>query len=205
MDKSIDWSEWILQKNNEAKQEELKKSESVYLNKGAAPAMAPPAEGGDGSDKPKKGQSVFTMDHVNQVAGMKNHGEAKQFAHGIVNNSTATDENKKKIRLAIERSRSPGHLAQTMANHVLAHPGEGLRVIKGESLDKAAKDMVGDDVDSSMLMSELESMAHHIEEIKEHLSAKEVAPDWVKAKVSKSASSLSDVAHYVMGVKEHKK
>ena len=76
---------------------------------------------------------------------------------------------------------------------------------KIESLDKTAKDMVGDDVDSSMLLSELESMAHHIEEIKEHLSSSEVAPDWVKAKVSKSASSLSDVAHYIMGVKEQKK
>ena len=33
MNKSIDWSEWILQKNSEAKQEELKKSDFVELNK----------------------------------------------------------------------------------------------------------------------------------------------------------------------------
>lgn len=31
MDKSIDWSEWILQKNSEAKQEELKKSDFVLV------------------------------------------------------------------------------------------------------------------------------------------------------------------------------
>ena len=76
---------------------------------------------------------------------------------------------------------------------------------KEEQLNKAAKDMVGDSVDSSMLMSELESMEHHIKEIREHLSESEVAPDWVKAKVSKSAASISDIAHYVMGVKQSKK
>ena len=63
MSDRIDWSEWILQKNNEAKQEELKKSDFVskdILKKGA-PAVAPtaPPEGGDGSDSPKKGKSVL--------------------------------------------------------------------------------------------------------------------------------------------------
>lgn len=72
-------------------------------------------------------------------------------------------------------------------------------------LQKAAKDMVGDAVDSSMMMSELESMNHHIEEIREHLKASDVSPDWVKAKVSRAAASISDIAHYIMGVKESKK
>jgi hypothetical protein len=150
MKNQIDWSEWILQKNNEAKQEELKKSDDVTLSKGA-PALALPPEGGDGEDKPKKGASVFNMGHVKHAASMTDHGAAKQFAHSLVDASSARPENKKKIKMMINQSRSPGHLAQAMANHVLAHPGEGLKVIKSDSLDKAAKDAVGDDVDSSML------------------------------------------------------
>ena len=119
MNKSIDWSEWILQKNNEAKQEELKKSDFVstdILKKGA-PAVAPtaPPEGGDDSDSPKKGKSVFSMDHVNQVAAMSNHAEAKKLAHSAVDSSNANPENKKKIKLMIDRSKSPAHLAQAMA------------------------------------------------------------------------------------------
>jgi len=70
---------------------------------------------------------------------------------------------------------------------------------------KKSKDMAGDKVDSSMLMSELESLEHHIKEIREHIDQAEIAPDWVKAKVSKAASGLSDIAHYIMGLKEIKK
>jgi hypothetical protein len=73
---------------------------------------------------------------------------------------------------------------------------------KQEELVKAAKDMTGDKIDSSMLMSELEEIEHHIKEIREHLTRSDVAPDWVKSKISVSASSLSDIAHYIMGVKE---
>ena len=77
------------------------------------------------------------MDHVNQVAAMSNHAEAKKLAHSAVDSSNANPENKKKIKLMIDRSKSPAHLAQAMANHILAHPSEGIPVIKGESLDKA--------------------------------------------------------------------
>lgn len=73
-----------------------------------------------------------------------------------------------------------------------------------EDLQKAAKDMAGDVVDNSMLMSELESMDHHIKEIKEHLKVSEVAPDWVKSKVTRAASAMSDITHYIMGLKEKK-
>jgi hypothetical protein len=73
-----------------------------------------------------------------------------------------------------------------------------------EGLQKA-KDMSGDKVDSSMLMSELEEIEHHIKEIREHLSSSDIAPDWVKSKISQSASSLSDIAHYIMGLKEERK
>ena len=76
--------------------------------------------------------------------------------------------------------------------------------VEKETLSKA-KDMAGEQVDSSMLLSQLESLEHHIKEIREHLSASDVAPDWVNAKVSQAASSLSDIAHYILGIKEKKK
>lgn len=197
MKKSLpDWSDWILNKNEQINTERL--------NKGAAVKL--PIESDEQKSDPKKGSSVFTMDHVNQVAANKDHGEAKKFAHSVVDSSSANPKNKAKIKMMINNSRNSAHLAQGMTNFILAHPGEGLRVVKSEDVvEKAAKDMVGDNVDSSMLMSELESLEHHIKEIREHLSSSEVAPDWVKAKVTKAASSMSDIAHYIMGVKEHKK
>ena len=73
-----------------------------------------------------------------------------------------------------------------------------------EELNKA-KDIAGDTVDSSMLMSQLESLEHHIAELKEHLKINDVAPDWVKSKIAESASSMSDIAHYIMGIKEKNK
>ena len=117
----IDWSNWILQKNNEAQQESLKKSELLELNdleKGAAPKI----ETG----------SVFTMDHVNHVASMKDHQAAKSFAHDVLSNSTANPKNRTNIGTMIDKSRSAAHLAQGMSNHILAHPKEGLKVIKDD-------------------------------------------------------------------------
>lgn len=66
----------------------------------------------------------------------------------------------------------------------------------------ALKDMSGDVVDNSMLLSELNSIEHHIEEIRSHLSLNELAPDWVKSKISVAADELSDIAHFIMGLKE---
>lgn len=66
----------------------------------------------------------------------------------------------------------------------------------------ALKDMSGDAVDNSMLLSELNSIEHHIEEIRSHLSLNELAPDWVKSKISVAADELSDIAHFIMGLKE---
>ena len=80
--------------------------------------------------KPKDmGHSVFNMDHVNQVAVMTNLAEAKKFALDILNNSTANASNKAKIKKVIESSRSVVNLAVAMSNHLLAHPGEGLKVV----------------------------------------------------------------------------
>jgi hypothetical protein len=80
--------------------------------------------------KPKDmGHSVFNMDHVNQVAAMTSLAEAKKFALDILNNSTANASNKTKIKKVIESSRSVVNLAVAMSNHLLAHPGEGLKVV----------------------------------------------------------------------------
>jgi hypothetical protein len=68
---------------------------------------------------------------------------------------------------------------------------------------KKAKDMSGDEIDNDMMMSELESLVHHVEEIREHMG-KGLAPDWVKAKISRAASIMSDIAHYIQGLKERK-
>lgn len=66
----------------------------------------------------------------------------------------------------------------------------------------ALKDMAGDEINSQMLMSQLSAIEHHIAEIREHLSVQDIAPDWVKSKVAVAASELSDIAHYIMGLKE---
>lgn len=70
---------------------------------------------------------VFNMDHVNQVAGMKDHKAAKTHAHGIVDASNAKDETKHKIKSVIDSSKNVGHLATAMSNHILAH--QGLNVV----------------------------------------------------------------------------
>ena len=76
------------------------------------------------------------MDHVRQVAGMTDHGAAKKMAHSVVDGSGATSQNKAKMKMMIDKSRTPAHLAQGMSNHILAHPSEGLKVVsptaKGE-------------------------------------------------------------------------
>lgn len=72
-------------------------------------------------------KSVFDMDHVNAVMGMKSHDEAKKYAHSIVDSSSAKDETKRKIKGVIDNSKSVSHLGQAMANHILSH--QGLNVI----------------------------------------------------------------------------
>lgn len=81
------------------------------------------------SNKKDMGSSVFSMDHVNQVATMTNLAEAKKFATNILENSTANAGNKAKIKKVIESSRTVLNLATAMSNHILAHPAEGLKVL----------------------------------------------------------------------------
>jgi hypothetical protein len=81
------------------------------------------------NEKKDMGCSVFNMDHVRQVTAMNNLNEAKKFALDLVNNSTANATNKVKIKKIIESSRTVLNIATAMSNHMLAHPGEGLKVI----------------------------------------------------------------------------
>jgi len=78
-----------------------------------------------------KGHSVFEQNHVNQIAAMKDHGAAKKTAHEIVdNNKTINPKNRAKVKAMIDNAKSPAHLAIGMQNHILAHPSEGLKVVK---------------------------------------------------------------------------
>lgn len=71
--------------------------------------------------------------------------------------------------------------------------------VKKSEMSKA-KDMSGDDVDSSMMMGDLTAIKKHADEIMKYVDHDDVAPDWVKSKVSESASHLSAVADYVAGL-----
>lgn len=158
------------------------------------------------------GHSVFTMDHVNEVAKMKDHGKAKEYAHGIVDASEARPHNKASIKLMIDGSRHVNDLARSMANHVLAHPSEGLRVLRKEDVSIApspsnpkkggagVNEMAKED-GSEMMFSDLEQIAHHIAEIRETMRSSEDSPDWVKAQITEAAQNLSSVAHYIQGKK----
>lgn len=162
-----DWSKWILQKNNEAKEEALNKADNT---------------------------SICTCSKDKENCSL----------HGSVHKA---DKETKHDRCARKVKESNPNIDNPHAVCIAAgvEPEKWKKSIDSHSdMNKATKDMAGDNVDSSMLHSELESLEHHIKEIREHLGEKEIAPDWVKAKVSKAASGLSDIAHYIMGLKEKK-
>lgn len=74
--------------------------------------------------------SVFTMDHVNQVSKM-DLAAAKEFVKSVINgDDTARPATKAKAISTIMKQRSVQNIANTMCNWILAHPDEGLKVIK---------------------------------------------------------------------------
>lgn len=88
----------------------------------------------------ERGASVFTMDHVREIAATKDHDKAKSRAHAIVDSDKNIRQvNRAKIKNMIDSSKGSAHLASGMSNHILAHPGEGLKVINKEEdgLEKA--------------------------------------------------------------------
>ena len=131
------------------------------LNKGVNMSYSPGANSsaggsnimgkGDGQDMmamaekaEKPGHSTFHPEHLHAVMGAPSHADAKGVAHKAVDSSSANPMNKKKMKMMIEGSKSQKHLAQGMSNFMLAHPSEGLKVVKAadeviEALEKAKK------------------------------------------------------------------
>jgi hypothetical protein len=88
-------------------------------------------------DNEQVGQSgikrgIFSVSHVHNALSANSHEEAKNAAKAAVNESSASDENKKKASAMINSSKNQRHLAQGISNFMLAHPSEGLRVVKAD-------------------------------------------------------------------------
>ena len=75
-------------------------------------------------EKAKKMNSVFSMDDAHAVLGMV-HRDGKAHLHAAVDASSATSENKAKIKAAIENTKNAKGLSSLVSNHVLAAGGEG--------------------------------------------------------------------------------
>jgi len=120
---SNDWSKWIVKKQESTSSEELQKSDSGQWK------LQPLKKAEKGAANPKMGGSAFKQEHVNAVAGMKSHDEAKAHAHAAVDASSANPKNRAKMKRMIDSSKSSTHLAMGMQNHILAHQSEGLKVI----------------------------------------------------------------------------
>lgn len=68
-----------------------------------------------------------------------------------------------------------------------------------------AKDSSGDEDNNEMLMSQLKQIVHHVKELSSNISISGNEPDWVNSKITEAAKALSDVAHYIDGLKDIKK
>jgi len=73
--------------------------------------------------------SIFTMEHVNEVL-KKDLQEAKsQMIEMVTSSKGPRPVTKNKAKIAIDKARTKEQLAFTMANWILAHPDEGLKVL----------------------------------------------------------------------------
>jgi hypothetical protein len=102
MKNQIDWSEWILQKNNEAKQEELKKSELIVL---------------EPLDKSAKNNALHRLfrdlaPHVNTAS----LGHIKEDASGFQHSSTAHPEGLVGVDLEYDNSKKAA-VYKILENH----------------------------------------------------------------------------------------
>jgi len=74
--------------------------------------------------------SVFSMEDVAKVAGLP-IGQAKEYAISIVTEaSDIKNATRMKAQRQILKAPTSASLATTMTNWILAHPSEGLKVIK---------------------------------------------------------------------------
>ena len=87
MSNKIDWNEWILQKNAESKLEELKKSDSVILEKSSSPDLYNHKVHKYPSNRPEmtpKQEATHSKLYQNANAG-SSHGEETSGEHGSGN------------------------------------------------------------------------------------------------------------------------
>lgn len=81
-------------------------------------------------ENPHMGNSVFSMNDVNAVAEMRDLAAAKRYAIDLIEKSTANAKNKAQISAVVLSSKDIVNLSLSMANHILAHPSENLKVIR---------------------------------------------------------------------------
>ena len=77
----------------------------------------------------------FSQEHVNALMGMTGLHDARDYILGVVEQYTrdhprVNKENLRKISTILQRARTPQQLAYSVQNFILAHPSEGLRVVK---------------------------------------------------------------------------
>lgn len=74
--------------------------------------------------------SIFKMEDVNTIIKLP-LSEAKKFALDVINSDVhAKLVTKNKARLAIAKANTSQKIAFAMAGWILAHPSEGLKVLK---------------------------------------------------------------------------
>ena len=113
---------------NEAEPSAKCDHETMSVNKGGQWEIEKSTKG---PENPHMGHSAFNMDHVKHITTLPDHRTAKDFAHSVVDKSSANPKNKAKLKQMINSSKDARHLAHGMSNHILAHPSENLKISRG--------------------------------------------------------------------------
>ncbi len=77
--------------------------------------------------KRDNGQGMFTMDFINEIAGLKDLAVAKAKVTAQVDASKANDTNKQKAMRMVHNARTCNNLVFGMANFSLSHQGLGVK------------------------------------------------------------------------------
>jgi hypothetical protein len=77
----------------------------------------------------------FSQEHVNVLMGMTGLHDARNYILDVVqryerDHPRVNKENLRKVSIIIQRAKTPQQLAFSVQNFILAHPSEGLRVVK---------------------------------------------------------------------------
>jgi hypothetical protein len=73
-----------------------------------------------------------------------------------------------------------------------------------ETFKAEVMDISGSPVDSSMMVGDLHAIKKHTDEILKNTKIDDVAPDWVKSKITDAAAHLSAVADFMASLKKSK-